>query len=186
MNNLNDCLYDCPVIPAVKDEEYIEQCLKSDSEIVFVLYGNICSISDICKLIKESGKKCIVHADLINGLAGKEIAADFIKKYTEADGLISTRTPVIKRAKEIGLYTVLRQFVIDSMSYENIAKTVDACHPHAVEILPGPMPTVIADIVKAINAPVIAGGLITKKSQIIELIERGAVSVSTSARNLWE
>ena len=73
MNNLNDCLYDCPVIPAVKDEEYIEQCLKSDSEIVFVLYGNICSISDICKLIKESGKKCIVHADLINGLAGKEI-----------------------------------------------------------------------------------------------------------------
>ena len=38
---------DCPVIAAVKDEEGLKKCLESEIPIVFVLYGDICSISGI-------------------------------------------------------------------------------------------------------------------------------------------
>ena len=63
----------------------------------------------------------MVHIDLINGLSSKEITVDFIKKYTNADGIISTKPTLIKRARELSLYTILRLFVIDSIAYEKQA-----------------------------------------------------------------
>ena len=49
-------LEDCPVIAAVKDEQGLRACLKSESSVVFVLYGDICSISTIVEMIKEIGR----------------------------------------------------------------------------------------------------------------------------------
>ena len=40
--------------------------------------------------MKQAGKMALVHLDLINGLSAKDVAVDFIKKYTKADGIIST------------------------------------------------------------------------------------------------
>ena len=54
----------------------------------------------------------LVHLDLINGLSAR-MCVDFIKKYTKADGIISTKPALIKHAGEIGLTSVLRLFVID-------------------------------------------------------------------------
>ena len=48
-----DAMADCPVIAAVKNVEGIERCLESDVKIVFVLFGNLCSISGIVERVKE-------------------------------------------------------------------------------------------------------------------------------------
>lgn len=113
-----DALEISPVIAAVKDDEGVDACLKSESQVVFILYGDICTIPEIVSKVKAAGKLAVVHLDLIHGLASKNIAADFIKKYTEADGVISTKPTIIHRAKELGMLTVLRVFLIDSMAYE--------------------------------------------------------------------
>ena len=42
------------------------------------------------KKIKDAGKLAMVHIDLIAGLSGKEVAVDYIKQETLADGIIST------------------------------------------------------------------------------------------------
>ena len=42
-----DAMADCPVVAAVKDFEGVEQCLKSDVKIVFILFGDICNIAEI-------------------------------------------------------------------------------------------------------------------------------------------
>ena len=60
---------DCPVIAAVKDDEGLRACLDSEIRIVFVLYGDICSISGIVGRLKDAGKTVIVHLDLISGLS---------------------------------------------------------------------------------------------------------------------
>ena len=119
-----DALEDSPVIAAIKDEYGLKECLKSDIRVVFILYGDICNIADIVDAVKQTGKMALVHLDLINGLSAKDVAVDFIKKYTKADGIISTKPALIKHAGEIGLTSVLRLFVIDSMAYENIQKHV--------------------------------------------------------------
>ena len=46
---------DCPVVAAIKDEQGLRKCLGSDIGIVFVLYGDICSIGDIVRRLKERG-----------------------------------------------------------------------------------------------------------------------------------
>ena len=101
-----DALEVSPVIAAVKDDEGVDACLKSESQVVFILYGDICTIPEIVSKVKAAGKLAVVHLDLIHGLASKNIAADFIKKYTEADGVISTKPTIIHRAKELGMLTV--------------------------------------------------------------------------------
>ena len=126
-----DALEVSPVIAAVKDDEGVDACLKSESQVVFILYGEICTIPEIVSKVKAAGKLAVVHLDLIHGLASKNIAADFIKKYTEADGVISTKPTIIHRAKELGMLTILRVFLIDSMAYENVKTQVTAAKPEA-------------------------------------------------------
>ena len=91
-----------PVIAAIKDNDGLEKCCKlEDIKVIFILYGDICSIAEIVRQVKQSGKLAIVHVDLISGLGIKEIAVDFIRRQTGADGIISTKPAMIRRAKEL-------------------------------------------------------------------------------------
>ena len=185
-NSLKSLVEECPVIAAIKDEAGLEQCLETDIGIVFVLFGDICNISDIVSTLKEHGKTAMVHIDLITGLANKEIAVDYISKMTNADGIISTKPVLIRRAKELGLYTIQRYFVLDSMAIDNILKQTDAHTTDLIEILPGVMPKIIARISRMISIPIIAGGLISDKEDVISALDAGAVAVSTTRQDVWE
>lgn len=180
-----DALEVSPVIAAVKDDEGVDACLKSESQVVFILYGDICTIPEIVSKVKAAEKLAVVHLDLIHGLASKNIAADFIKKYTEADGVISTKPTIIHRAKELGMLTVLRVFLIDSMAYENVKTQVMAAKPDVVEVLPGMMPKVIGNICKDLPVPVIAGGMIREKEDVMALLKAGVTSVSSTNPEIW-
>ena len=146
-----DALEDSPVIAAIKDDNGLKECLKSDIQVVFILYGDICNIADIVDTVKQAGKMALVHLDLINGLSAKDVAVDFIKKYTKADGIISTKPALIKHAGEIGLTSVLRLFVIDSMAYENIQKHVKGARPDVIEVLPALMPKVVKRVCRILQ-----------------------------------
>ena len=98
---------DNPIIAAVKDDEGLEECLRSEIGVVFILYGNIGSIIDIVKKIKRSGKLALVHMDLVSGMQAKDVSVDYIRNYTEADGIITTKANLLPRAKELGLNTIL-------------------------------------------------------------------------------
>lgn len=174
-----------PVIAAIKDDEGLQKCKDSDSQVIFILYGDICGIADTVDEIKACGKIAMVHIDLIAGLSSKEIAVDFIKKYTHADGIITTKPTLIKRAKELSLYTILRLFVIDSMAYENIEKQIRAAKPDIIEILPALMPKVVKKICKLTQTPVIAGGLVSEKEDIMELLDAGVTSISSTDQQMW-
>lgn len=180
-----EALEDSPIIAAIKDDDGLKKCLSSDSRVIFVLYGDICNISDIVNTIKSSGKIAMVHLDLITGLSSKEISVDFIKKYTEADGIITTKPALIKRAKELSLYTILRVFVIDSMAYENIDRQLKTAKPDFIEILPALMPKVVSKICKLSNTPVIAGGLVSDKEDVMSLLQSGVTSVSSTNPQIW-
>ena len=180
-----EALEDSPIIAAIKDDDGLKKCKESDSRVVFILYGDICNIADIVNEVKECGKIAMVHLDLINGLSSKEIAVDFIHKYTKADGIITTKPSLIKRARELSLYTILRLFVIDSMAYENIERQLKSARPDLIEILPALMPKVVAKICKMSSTPVIAGGLVSEKEDVMELLHAGVISVSSTNPLIW-
>ena len=47
-----------PVIAAVKDDDGLSRALTEDVEIIFVLYGDICTIPKIVDRIKAADKFC--------------------------------------------------------------------------------------------------------------------------------
>jgi glycerol uptake operon antiterminator len=180
-----DILCDTPIIAAVKDESDLEEFLKTDIKIVFVLYGDLCSIGGIIDRIKEADKIAMVHIDLIVGLSQKEVAVDYIKENTKADGIISTKLSIINRATKLGMHTVYRIFVIDSMALKTLKNQERLIKADLLEILPGAMPQVVKKVTSLTKVPIIAGGLITCKKEVIESLEAGATSISTSNHEVW-
>lgn len=180
---------DYPVIAAIKDENGLKKCLESGAEIqiVFVLYGDLCNIGTIVERLKAGGKTVLIHLDLISGLGNREIAVDYIKNTTKADGIISTKSTLIKRAKELDFFAVMRFFMLDSMVYENVKKQIENVKPDMIEIIPGAMPKVISRLCEFIEGkvPVIAGGMIMDKEDTMKALNAGATAISTTKQNIW-
>lgn len=174
-----------PVIAAIKDEEGLKLCLESESQVVFILYGDVCTIPDIVQTVKDSGRIALVHMDLVAGLSTKEVAVDFIRRNTGADGILSTKANLVRRAADLGLYTVLRFFVLDSKSLLQVESQWKSAKPDFVEILPGVMPKIIRKLKEMVEVPLIAGGLISDREDIIAALDAGAVSVSATSPEVW-
>lgn len=110
--NFLDAVEENPVIAAIKSPEDLKECCGiPEIRIVFILYGDICSLGEIVKAVKDAGKIAMVHVDLIGGLSTREVAVDFIHTSTMADGIITTKPSLIRRARELSMFTVLRFFV---------------------------------------------------------------------------
>ena len=170
-------LEETPIIAAIKNMDDLELCCSLEEiRVVFVLFGDICTIRTIVKRLKDAGKIAIVHVDLIVGLSSKEIVVDFIKMSTEADGIISTKVPLIRRGNELNFITVQRCFLLDSMAYENLRQ-----QQH-----PGIMPQVISKMCKVSKAPIIAGGLISEKESVMSALSAGAMAVSSTNHEVWK
>jgi len=176
----------CPVIAGIKNDEWLEACKKSDCEIVYILYGDICSIADIVKQVKDAGKAAIVHIDLINGLSSKDISVDFIRKYTKADGIISTKPNLIKRANQLGFFTIQRFFMIDAITYTNIKKHVNENNPDIVEVMPAGLVKMIGYVMDEIDKPLVASGLVLDEDDVMGALKAGAIAISTTNREIWE
>ena len=180
-----EALEDSPVIAAIKDDAGLEKCLTCDSRIIFILYGDVITIPKIVDRVRSAGKIAMVHIDLIQGLSSREVAVDFIHTYTSADGIISTRAPLIQRARELSMYTVMRFFLLDSMAFESIEKQLGHIRPDVVEVLPGPMPGIVKKICRLVSCPVIAGGLVSEKSDVLALLDAGASAISSTNQGVW-
>lgn len=178
-----EALQDAPVIAAVKNDDGLEKALASDCAAVFFLYGTILNISQLIQKAKDKGKLVFVHTDLIEGLTGKDISVDFIAQNTQADGIISTRINLIRHARELGLITIQRFFLLDSLAFENILR--QSSYADAIDILPGTMPRVIERLSHKVRQPIIASGLIIDKQDIMSALSAGALAVSTTSETLW-
>ena len=191
---MNQEFYDAveanPVIAAVKRDAGLQAAVEMEEiQVIFVLYGDVCTIPEILERIKAAGKKAMVHIDLIAGLSAKEISVEFIARQTRADGIITTKPALVRRAKELGIFAVLRFFVIDSLALKNIENLEMQCgtsRPDFIEVLPGVMPKVLGRIAKVSRIPMIAGGLITEKEDVIAALSVGAIAVSSTNQDVWK
>lgn len=181
--NFVEWLQDAPVIAAVKNDEGLEKALSSDCAAIFFLYGTILNITQLIERAKHNGKLVFVHTDLIEGLTGKDISVDFIAQKTRADGIISTRINLIRHASKLGLITIQRFFLLDSLAFENIRR--QSSYADAIDILPGTMPRVIERLSHKVHQPIIASGLIIDKQDIMSALSAGALAVSTTSMDLW-
>lgn len=174
-----------PVISAVKNLDNLQKALDSNSEIIFLLCGNIFNLEDIVKKVKERNKLIFIHVDLIDGFSKDATALKYINERIKPDGIISTKNNQLKVAKELGMLTVQRLFIIDSLSIETTVKTSAIIAPDAIEIMPGIMPRITKQLSTKLSVPVIVGGLVSEEDDVRKALENGALGVSTTCCELW-
>lgn len=183
---LLDLLDSGPVIASVKDEAGLTAAVKSDVQVIFLLFGDVSNIGELVKRAHDGGKAVFVHLDLVDGLASREASVDFLAKYTLTDGVLSTKAALTRRAKELGLLAIQRFFLLDSMAISNIEKHLSPETSDMIEVLPALMPKVIRRVCTVAGKPVIAGGLISDKEDVTGALAAGAVAVSATNPAVWE
>lgn len=183
--NIKELLEENPVIAAVKNEEQLDLAVNSEAQIIFVLFGDVMNIKTISETITSKNKIGIIHIDLVEGFTNKEVVIRYIKEETKFSGIISTKPQVVKLAKKYNLIGVQRVFIFDTLSLNNVINhMISECD--AVEVLPGIIPKVLKIISKHSNKPVVAGGLIETKDEVMQALSSGATCVSTTKKEIWD
>ncbi|WP_040210471.1 glycerol-3-phosphate responsive antiterminator [Clostridium polynesiense] len=184
--DLKELLIENPIVAAIRNDDDLHKVLESSAKIVFVLYGSLLNIVNICTELKKRNKIVFIHLDMVDGLKADQKGIEFIKSAASPFGVITTKQGNIKYAKNLGLYTIQRIFIIDSLSLETAIKSIHVSMPSAVEVMPGVASKIINSLEKEVRLPIIAGGLINSKKEVMESLAAGAMAISTTAKDLWE
>lgn len=175
-----------PVIPSAHSPEAVKRAADSQAAAIFLLGGSIMTLPEMIHIAHEGGKYVFVHLDLADGLGRDETAVRWCVENHHADGVISTRPGLLKAASELGAMTIQRLFLMDSTSFEHGKRMLRNTPPDMAEVLPGIAPKAIRELCKALDKPVIAGGLITEANEIALALQAGATAVSVGDEKLWD
>lgn len=178
-------MVDSQLIASILNEKDIEKAINSHSNIVFLLTGNLLNIESHVTKLHKANKQVFIHLDFIDGIANSKAAIQYIAKVCNPAGIITTKGSLIKLANNEGLITIQRLFLIDSGAIAKGLEMIKSCKPNAVEVLPGIMPTLVDQLTRQIKIPLIAGGLISTKDDILKALKAGALAVSSGNPSLW-
>lgn len=173
------------IIPAVKSVKGFESFLKSDYEYCVLMNLHLSILTRLVEKAHEVGKKCLLHIDLINGITSDEYGAEYAIQHIKVDGLVSTKSSVMKIARKKKVIAIYRVFLIDNHSLKRSLDRVNELSPDYVEILPALAHKVIPRIKDKISVPIVGGGLISSKQDIQDCINSGMIGVTTSDIELW-
>ncbi|MCF8019453.1 Glycerol-3-phosphate responsive antiterminator [Petrocella atlantisensis] len=184
-SQMNDILIDNPIIAAVSSREHMEKAIKSPCNVIFMLYGDIMTLKDDVNYAKANDKKVFIHIDLIHGFSHDNYALRYIQSEIDPTGIVTTKSSLTKKAKEMDMLVIQRLFMLDSKSINAGIATIKGMKPDAVEIMPGIIPKITTVMSKELSVPIIVGGLIEYKQEVLEALKAGATSISTSSEKIW-
>ena len=174
-----------PVIAAARTMEDAREAAGSRVAAVFLLGGSILTLPEMTATLREAGKYVFIHLDLCDGLGRDAAAVQWCAQTLAPDGLISTRSQLLRKAAEQGMMTIHRLFLVDSSSLNGGIRHLTANPPDLIEVLPGLVPKAITYLRDTLNLPVIAGGMVTEERDVEQALSAGALAVSSSSRTLW-
>ncbi|KIL45095.1 glycerol-3-phosphate responsive antiterminator [Jeotgalibacillus soli] len=174
------------IISSIKDPKSLDQFLEKDIGCAFLLLGNINVIKTYVDLLKTHGRHVFLHIEKIPGISYDKEGLRFINHYVKPTGIVTTKSSLIQLAKKEGLIAIQRLFLIDSDALKQGLKNAEEVQPDALELMPGIIPDMIRKVSRETAIPLITGGLVQNKSQMVAALESGAYAVSTGKPWLWE
>lgn len=184
-NNFLYRVQSSPIIAAVNDQEKLQPAIDSPCDIIFLLSGSIFNLKEIVERCREKDKCILVHLDLMEGLSKDAVALKYLHDSIKPDGIITTKSNLVKTAKDMGMFSIQRLFLLDSLSLDTGIKSIRSTKPDAIEILPGIMPKIIKKVLHETRIPLVAGGLIADKDDVVNVLKAGAIGISTSKKEVW-
>ena len=123
------------LIPSVRDMKTLDCALQSrHREILLSTVSHIGNLAELTSLCHKHGKEAIVNHELIGGLGNDTVAFEMLKKAYKVDAVIGANPYHISRAKAIGLKTIWKVPLLDSLSLEMAFRSIEVTKPDAVEL----------------------------------------------------
>ncbi len=185
-NEILEDIKKCPVIAAIRDIDDVDTALSRKIQCVFLLTGSILNIKYVVHCIKKARKRAFLHLDLVEGISKDSEGTKYIVEEIRPDGVITTRSNLAMSARSMGMFTIQRVFILDSLAVDTAVKTIGQVEPDAVEILPGVLTKTLGRIAIRVAIPIIAGGLIETEEEVKKALASGAVAISTTRKSLWD
>ena len=179
---IKEKLEKCPVIAAVRSAGF-DNAINSQAEVIFLLEADVITIREKLKIAHGNNKCVLIHIDLMHGIGKDKCGVEYLASIG-ADGIITTKSALVKFAKEVGISAIQRCFALDSQGLDSIKEMICSSKPDFIEIMPGVIGKVI-EMFASDNIPVIAGGLVETKAEVISALGNGALAVSTGSEKMW-
>lgn len=175
------------IVPAVRTPDDFKWALsRTAAPNIILLFGDIIVLPELLAEAKKSGKRILVHLDLVGGVGKDKAGIKFLARMG-VTGAITTKPQLVRHAREEGMIVIQRLFLMDSEALRSGINLLQSCKPDAVEILPASVPaSVIQELVKETGLPILAGGLVCTAEDAQTALSKGIHAVSTSKRNLWK
>jgi len=172
-----------PVVPSMKR---LEKFIETDLVVCILQDIHISLLEHMIKTLHDNNKLALVHIDMVHGISSDEHGAEFLCQRLRADGVISSKTRIIETTKKNKKIAIQRMFLIDSKSIERGIETVQKSQPDIVEVMPAIAYKIIPYIKSQINMPLIGGGLLKSKEDILQGLEAGCMAFTVSDLCLCE
>lgn len=186
MASLVDHFRQSPVIAGVREVRDLDAAMEAGIQTVFFLQGSLFTLREMVTKTIDAGILSFAHVDLMTGIGKDPEGMRFLAEEVGVDGILTTRTHLIKAAKDAQLLTIQRIFMLDSESLRTGVQVVTNSEPDAVEVLPALVVPHLADVLrKELKVPIIAGGLISTVEELHLVLQPPVVAVSTSRKELW-
>jgi glycerol uptake operon antiterminator len=164
---VRELLESYPIIAAVRDEVSLNQALASPVQVIFILHASLTDIKGLVERVKSHHKIPFVHQEMVDGLSKDQAALKYLRQEVAPTGIITTKPNLIQPAKDWGLCTVQRLFILDSQSIQTGLKMTQSNHTDFIEVMPGIIPKIIPEIKNHSRIPVIAGGMSAPKMKLL-------------------
>lgn len=186
MNPLQEIINQQKIIASLRRKEDLAEIVHHPKiKTVFILNSTIFNLKKMVHDLKSTGKNVFVHIDLIEGLGKDPVGVKYLK-IMGVTGIVTTKLNLIKAAKEEGLLTIQRLFMVDSEAVKTGIKMAKQIKPEAIEILPAFIPKYYLETIQQeLGIPTIAGGLIRTTEDVQQVFATGFDAISTSRRLLW-
>lgn len=172
-----------PVVPSMKR---LEKFIETDLVVCILQDIHISLLEHMIKTLHDNNKLALVHIDMVHGISSDEHGVEFLCQRLRADGVISSKTRIIETTKKNKKIAIQRMFLIDSKSIERGIETVQKSQPDIVEVMPAIAYKIIPYIKSKISMPLIGGGLLKSKEDILQGLEAGCMAFTVSDLCLCE
>lgn len=174
-----------PVIAAARNASDVNEALRSNIAVIFMIGGSISEIRDITRRTHDAGKHILFHVELVKGLGRDREAIEFLADEARPDGVVSTKPNLLGLARKLGLVTVFQVFMIDTRAYSTGIRNIESTKPDAIEVMPGLMPSIIRKLDEQFDIPIFTAGLIKQPEEVEIMLSAGANALSISEQSLW-
>jgi len=175
-----------PIIPALRSPADLDAALAFQPPVLMLLKGDIFDLGRVIERCRQQNTLALIHIDLIEGVGRDKAGLRFLRDTLGLEGVVSTRSNLLKEARSLGLVSILRLFVLDSAAYQTGISLLHALQPDAVELMPGVVvPHLAQDLARDISQPLIASGILRNEADIRQVLAAGAAAVTTSQQQMW-